>query len=510
VPEADGRERGAAPSLLDIRGITKSFPGVVALEAVDFSLHAGEIHCLVGENGAGKSTFIRILSGALAPDEGEILVFGRRYRDLSPRQAIALGISTVYQESALVPTLSVAENVYLGHEQLGPGGFFDAAATARRARAFMDSLDIHIPEKALVGDLSTAERQIVGIVKALSRDARILILDEPTASLSASEAALLLRLLRSIAARGVGVIYISHHLEEVFEVGDRITVLKDGRRVATHEGRGVDQQVLIREMVGRDASLFYAREKIDAPVGGRHLLQVEGMRRDGAVIDVSFEASGGEILGIGGMVGAGRTELLRLLFAVDRRDGGRMLLDGRDITPRTPLEAIRNRLCLITEDRQKTGLVLVRSVKENAVLARMALSPGPLVDLREEERTVAAMVKSLRVATPGIRQEVVNLSGGNQQKVVLAKWLLADADVFLFDEPTRGIDIGSKQEIYRLMTGLSRQGKVVIMASSDMPELTAMSDRVAVMRGGRLVALLSGQDISEEKILAHSIGAAQR
>jgi ribose transport system ATP-binding protein len=414
----------------------------------------------------------------------------------------------VYQESILVPTLTVAENIFLGHEQKTGGGFFDRAATIRRARALLDSLELHVDAKAVVSDLSTAERQIVGIVKALSRDARILVLDEPTASLSATEAALLLRVLRTIAATGVGIIYISHHLEEVFKIGDRITVLKDGRRVGIHEGRTVDQQVLIREMVGRDASLFYAREAIQTPEHGHHVLRVEGMSRGRAVLDVSFQAVGGEIFGIGGMVGAGRTELLRLLFGVDRRDSGRMLLDGRDITPATPLDAIRSRLCLITEDRQKTGLVLVRSVKENVCLARLALRPGPFLDLAEEEGTVSEIVRRLRVATPSIRQEVIKLSGGNQQKVVLAKWLLADADVFLFDEPTRGIDIGAKEEIYRLMTDLSRAGKVVVMVSSDMPELTAMSDRVGVMRNGRLVIVLGKGQIDEEQILAYSIGAA--
>jgi ribose transport system ATP-binding protein len=503
IPKAMTEQR----TLLDIRSLTKTFPGVIALEDVEFNLAAGEIHCLVGENGAGKSTFIKILSGALAPDRGSVELFGRAYRGLTPRQAIDLGIQTVYQESILVGTLTVAENVYLGHENLTRGGFFDSAQTARRARSLMDSLGIGIDERAVVSELSTAERQIVGIVKALSKDARILVLDEPTASLSSTEKTHLLGLLRKIASTGVGIIYISHHLDEVFEVADRITVLKDGRRVGTHAGRAVDQAALIREMVGRDASVFYSRERIPSPPPGAKSLSVQGYTRAGAVKEVSFEVAGGEIFGIGGMVGSGRTELVRLLFGLDRRDAGRLLYDGKDITPASPLDAIRSGMCLITEDRQKTGLILVRSVKENAAIARLNLGRAPFVNLREEAVTVGAIVERLRVMTPSIHQEVVNLSGGNQQKVVLAKWMLTNADIFLFDEPTRGIDIGAKEEIYRLMVSLAREGKVVIMVSSDMPELTSMSDRVAVMRGGRMVRILDREEATEETILSYSIGA---
>ncbi len=513
-----GRPRGARHpvpqkehvKLLEIRGLTKTFPGVVALENVDFDLSAGEIHCLVGENGAGKSTFIKVLSGALAPDRGTLRLFDAEYQSLTPRQAIDLGVQTVYQESILVGTLTIGENIYLGHENLTRTGFFDVSSTMRRARELMVSLGIGFNPRTVVSELSTAERQIVGIVKALSKDARILVLDEPTASLSSSEKEMLLGLLRTIAAHEVGIIYISHHLEEVFEVGDRITVLKDGRRVSTHEGKTVDRELLIREMVGRDASLFYRREPAEPSANRPKNLRVENYTRKGVVDGITFEVAGGEIFGIGGMVGAGRTELVRLLFGLDTRDAGRLLYDGRDITPSTPLHAIRHGLCLITEDRQKTGLILVRSVKENVSIARLALKAGPFMNLREEDGVVSDIVRQLRIMTPSIRQEVVNLSGGNQQKVVLAKWMLTDADIFLFDEPTRGIDIGSKEEIYRLMTSLASQGRIVIMVSSDMPELTSMSDRVGIMRGGRMVCILERGEISEEAILSHSIGAIQR
>ena len=492
-------------TILDIRGLSKSFPGVKALQQVDFDLLEEEIHCLVGENGAGKSTFIKILSGALSPDSGVLTIFGEQYVSLNPHQAIELGIQTVYQESILVGSLSVAENIYLGHERLSRLGRFDYSATLRDAEELMKSLDIDIDPRSIVEDLSTAERQIVGIVKALSKDARILILDEPTASLSSRETELLLNLLREVTKKRVGIIYISHHLEEVFEIGDRVTVLKDGRKINTHAGE-IDQAQLIREMVGRSADLFYSREEVDTGNIAKHRLQVIGYSSGDIVNQVSFEARSGEIFGIGGMVGSGRTELVRLLFGLDRRDSGRLIYDGREVTPNSPSEAIRQGICLITEDRQATGLILVRSVRENVTSAKLNLKSGFFLDLGREQKEVRSLVKQLRIMTPSLEQEVMNLSGGNQQKVVLAKWLLANTDIFIFDEPTRGIDIGSKEEIYKLMTDLIRENKIVVMVSSDMPELTAMSDRIGVMRAGRLIRILNKDEISEETILSYSIG----
>lgn len=492
-------------SILEIRGLSKNFPGVKALQEVDFDLQGGEVHCLVGENGAGKSTFIKVLSGALVPDSGTLKIFNEEYSSLNPHQAIELGIQTVYQESILVGTISVAENIYLGHERTGRYHWFDHSATNRDAVALMHSLKIDIDPRAVVEDLSTAERQIVGIVKALSKDARILILDEPTASLSSRETDLLLSLLREVIKKQVGIIYISHHLEEVFEIGDRVTVLKDGRKINTHTGT-IDQDQLIREMVGRSADLFYSREEIDTGGAPAHRLEVKGYSSGEVVRDVSLEVRSGEIFGIGGMVGSGRTELVRLLFGLDKRDRGRMIYDGKDVTPSSPLDAIRQGICLITEDRQKTGLILVRSVKENIASAKLNVKSSFFLDLRGEQREVQGLVRQLRIMTPTLEQEVMNLSGGNQQKVVLAKWLLTNADVFIFDEPTRGIDIGAKEEIYKLMTTLVRENKIVIMVSSDMPELTALSDRVGVMRDGRLIKILRGDEISEETILSYSIG----
>jgi len=492
--------------ILEVKELTKSFPGVLALQNVDFDLYEGEIHCLVGENGAGKSTFIKILSGAYSPDRGRIVLFGKEYPYLTPAMAINLGIQTAYQESVLVDTLSVAENIFLGSEILNKYRFFDRKKTLLLAQEKLDSFGIKIDASQLVENLSTAEKQIVSIVKALSRNTRILILDEPTASLSSEEVKVLHNVLRRIKTTGVGIIYISHHLEEVFEIGDRITVFKDGRKVNTHEGRNVDQGALIKEMVGRPASLFYSREEITIRDERIHLLEVKNFSKEGVVNDVSFSVKSGEIFGIGGMVGSGRTELVRLMFGLDRRDRGRLLFDGRDITPNSPVDAIRNGLCLITEDRQKTGLVLVRSVKENISLAKMNVSKGTFINPKKEDKGIQKIVERLRIVTPGLDQPVMFLSGGNQQKVVLAKWLFTNSEVFIFDEPTRGIDVGSKEEIYKLMMDLIRQNKIIIMVSSDMPELIAMSDRIGIMRMGKMIKILDKHEVTEEKILSYSIG----
>jgi len=492
--------------ILDIKGVTKKFPGVIALNNINFDLYEREIHCLVGENGAGKSTFIKILSGAYRPDEGEIWLFNKKYLYLTPSIAINLGVQTAYQESILVETLTVAENLFLGNEITKKYGFFDFKKTLTQAGNSLKSFGIDIDPAEYVENLSTAEKQIVSIVKALSRNTKILILDEPTASLSSEEVKLLHGVLKKIAKNGVSVIYISHHLEEVFEIGNRITVFKDGKKINTHLGKDVDHDILIKEMVGRPASLFYKREKIVLTSEDRHILNVDSFTRKGIVKNVSFSVKSGEIFGIGGMVGSGRTELVRMMFGLDRRDDGRMLLDNSDITPNSPLDAIKKGISLITEDRQKSGLVLMRPVKENITLAKMNVTSGFFINPRKEDKIIYDIIKRLRIMTPTIDQPVMFLSGGNQQKVVLAKWLFTNSDIFIFDEPTRGIDVGSKEEIYKLMVELAKKGKIIIMVSSDMPELIAMSDRVGIMRNGEMITILKKEEITEEKILSYSIG----
>lgn len=496
-------------ALLTIENLSKGFPGVQALQNIDFTLYPEEIHCLVGENGAGKSTFIKILSGAISPDKGKISVFGNNYDRLTPSKSLDLGIQTVYQESVLVEYLSIAENIFLGSILLNSLGFYDKRKTIQEANDIIASFDVHIDAAKIVEELSTAEKQLVSIVKALSKNAKILILDEPTASLSSTEKNKLLNLLQKVKKNGIGVIYISHLLEEVFSIADRVTVLRDGLKINTHDSVELNEDELIREMVGRPASLFYSREEVSEYSGKDLHLRIEDYSRGEYVRNVSFEVRSGEIFGIGGMVGSGRTELARLLFGVDEKDSGRLVLNDKDITPTTPMDAIRDGLCLITEDRKKSGLVLVRSVKENIALGNLNVGANFFMNLKEEEKNVRTLVNRLRVATPTLDQEVTFLSGGNQQKVVLAKWMLTSAEIFIFDEPTRGVDIGAKEEIYRLITGLMSKKKIIILISSDMPELIAMSDRIGIMRRGELVKVLDKEQITDETILSYSIGVRE-
>ena len=491
--------------ILEIKNLSKSFPGVKALDSINFDLQESEIHCIVGENGAGKSTFIKILSGAYTPDEGTLDIFGNRYLSLTPEQAINLGIQTVYQESVLVPTMSVSENIFLGNEKINKYGMLNLNNTYIEAQKQLDKFNIGINPKSIVEDLSTAEKQLIGIVKALSRKAKILILDEPTASLSSNETDKLLNLLKEIKKEKIGIIYISHHLQEVFRVGDRITVLKDGKLVNTHSNEEINQDLLIKEMIGRPASLFYSREKIKSSRES-DVLEVKNFGRGKVVKDVSFTAQSGKIFGIGGMVGSGRTELVRMLVGVDRKDSGTILLNKINVTPNAPLRAIRKGICLISESRQRDGLVLTRSVKENISLPAINISTSFFINLRKEYEKTKDISKKLHIIYSNIDQEVSNLSGGNQQKVVLAKWLYTDCSIFIFDEPTIGVDIGAKEEIYKIMVELLKQNKIIIMVSSDMPELLSMSDKIGIMREGKMVKILENKDITEEKILSYSIG----
>ncbi len=489
--------------ILSLNHITKDFPGTRALDDVSFDLYEGEIHCLVGENGAGKSTLIKILSGAEKPDRGEIVLFGKTYRQLSTKQAIDLKIATIYQDVDLVDSLTVADNIFLGVELRDRFGVIDTKKQEDIARDIMNRLNIHIDPQVLVDELSPAQKQILQLIKALHRDARILIMDEPTSSLGIEETRALLDLVRTLSKQGIGIIYISHYLQEVTQIGDRITVLKDGRTVASYHKSQFTVEQLIRDMVGREASLFYHKETI--PIGEVGL-KVQNYSRKGLVKNVSFEVRHGEIFGLGGMVGSGRTELVNLLFGIDKRDSGELYLDGKRITPNSPRQAIRNRLSLITEDRKGSGIFPIRSVKENMAIVRNEQERKVVLHLPTEKKFIDKLVQALKIQLASIEQDINSLSGGNQQKSILGRWLLSQADIFIFDEPTKGVDIGSKEEIYRLMTDLCRQQKCIIMVSSDMPELISMSDRIGVMRDGELVAIVNARETSEEELLRIYLG----
>jgi ribose transport system ATP-binding protein len=500
----------AEGNILEAVQVSKSYPGVQALDAVDFDLRHGEIQALVGQNGAGKSTFIEIVSGSLRPDSGKIVLEGRSLSALDPSQSIELGIQTVHQENQLVDELSVAENIYLYDLPKNRGGFVDYAGCRKATAALLRELGIIVPVSRKISSLTFIEKKLVSIAKACSRQAKILILDEPTASLDERGKNILFDIIRQGARRGLSVIYISHNLGEIFEIADRVTVFKDGRKVATHTVAEINMGTVIQEMIGRSSASLYSRERGVTAAADGEKLEVLDYSRAGVVEHVSFAVHQGEIFGIAGLVGAGRTELARLIFGMDPRDSGRLLYRGRDITPSSPFDAIRKGIGYLTEDRKDNGLVLGRPVFENVSLARIAASARLLMNLQRERSETGSISQQLDIKTPSLAQRVINLSGGNQQKVVLGKWLYAGSEVLIFDEPTVGVDVGAKTEIYRMMDELARQGKTIIMISSDNPELVSVCDRVGVMRDRRLVTILAGGQITEENILRYAMGVDEK
>jgi ribose transport system ATP-binding protein len=490
--------------LLKVKQCSKSFPGVKAFNNVDFDLYKGEIHCVVGENGAGKTTFIKMLSGALHPDEGSITIAGKVYSHLNPALAHQLVIQTIYQELALAQDLTVAENIFIGNWPTNRLGLIDYDKLYAEAKKLLNNLKIDLDVEALVRTLNVPQKQSVQIAKAMATEAKIFILDEPTAAYSTNEISNLLSLVQKCAENGIGVIYISHHLEEVFDIHDRITVLRDGNKIATHGKNEAAPEEIIREMVGRDVSKFYTRQSVDIDYSKE--IEFRNFSDGDMVRNVSFKAYKGEILGFAGMVGSGRTELSRLIFGADPRVSGSVVIEGKQVDINSPKEAISKGFALLTEDRQKTGLILEHSVEWNTMLAHMNNTDGVFIQEKTESRNISHYIETLDIKTPSIKQIMKNLSGGNQQKVVLAKWLYANAGIVIFDEPTRGIDIGSKEEIYKAMVELAKQGKYILMISSDMPELIAMCDRIVVMRKGEITKVLEKGEISEESILTYSIG----
>ena len=488
--------------ILEMKGIRKSFPGVDVFTGFDFDLRKGEVHCICGENGAGKSTLIKILSGAHAPDGGEIIIDGKKIDSMTPRSAMKLGIQTIYQEHALYPLLPVFENLFAGNE-IGTGPLVSKAAMVAKSDEVLKCLHSDISPYEIVGNLGSGEQKTVEIARAFIQESKIMVLDEPTASFSQKETDHLLGLIKVLAQEGISIIYISHHLDEVFKIADRVTVIRDGQKINTYEIAHLAEQQLIKDMVGRDVSAFYQRERTAI---GDVMYEATNISGKG-VNHASLSVRSGELLGVAGMVGSGRTELAELLFGVQPKDTGEIKINGKKVHIRTPLDAIANKMCFITEDRQSSGLFLIHSVVKNAVIASYAKSRMPFARPVDDVKLAQKYVKAMNVITPSVDQKVVFLSGGNQQKVVLAKWFATAGDIFIFDEPTRGIDVGAKEEIYKIMTGLLKQGKCIIMISSDMPELIAMSDRIIVMRNGEMVAEVNRrEDICEENILNYSIG----
>ena len=494
-----------SPTILRLRGIRKTYPGVVALEDVNFDLRRGEVHILLGENGAGKSTLVKILSGACRRTSGQIYLDEVETDIRNPKQAQDLSIRVIYQELNLVPYLSVADNLFLGREPSLIPGILDQAAINEAARRLLASLDLRIDPRTPVRSLGIAEQQMVEIAKALSSDARILIMDEPTSALTESEIRQLFATIRTLKQKGVSIIYISHRLEETFEIGDRVSVLRDGRLVATRPISEVTQPELIRLMVDRDVKEQFPKRKTSR---GEEVLRVEDLSSDGKFADISFALHRGEVLGIAGLMGSGRTELARVLFGVDRADRGAIFVRGQRRDIRSVRTAIRLKMGFVTEDRKSEGLVLNLSVKDNICLpsvpkfSRLGLMRG-----RKEQQAALGYVRQLGIKTPSLRQRVVLLSGGNQQKVVLAKWLCSNAEILILDEPTRGIDVGAKVEIYEWMNRLTSQGAAILMISSELPEILGMSDRILVMRHGRIAGEFLAPEATQERILGAALGS---
>ena len=486
--------------LLEMRRIDKSFPGVHALKNVSMKLHRGEVLGLVGENGAGKSTLIKVLGGAHLPDAGKILIEGRPVHIPSPTAAQQAGVSIIYQEFNLIPDLNVRENIFLGREKTRMG-FVRAAEEHRKTLQLFRKIGINIDANARCSELTVAQRQTVEIAKALSVDAKIIVMDEPTATLTTRETERLFAIIRDLKSQGLGIVYISHRLDEVFEVAERVMVLRDGEHVGTRDIAEITRAELIEMMVGR---LIESEFPKCAAGLGRERLRVENLCRGKAVRNVSFSIRAGEVLGFAGLVGAGRTETMRLVFGADKPDKGRLFVDGRKTDIRSPGDAMRNRICLLTEDRKGQGLVLIHSCRENFGLPNLdRFTRGMFLDQRTERKEFSDFVESLKIKTSGHEQLAMNLSGGNQQKVVLAKWLARNADIMIFDEPTRGIDVGTKYEIYLLMNRLAAEGKAIIMISSELPEILGMSDRIIIMHEGRIKGEITDvANTSQEDILS--------
>ena len=498
-PAVDG-----TPLRAELRGIARRFGATQALDGVSLDLVAGEIHALVGENGAGKSTLVKILAGIHQPDSGTILLDGVVVEIPGPARSRALGIAVVHQEPRLFPDLTVAENVFLGHAPAGRFGTIDWSATRRAAQALFDQLDVQFDVDAPVRGLSMADQQLIEIAKSLSVEARVLILDEPTASLSAHEVERLFTIVRRLRERGVAILFVSHRLDEVFALCDRATVLRDGRHVVTSATQDLTTADLIRHMVGRAVSLF---PKVETPAG-EILLEVEHLTRVGSFRDVSFTVRAGEIVGFAGLVGAGRTEVARVLFGVDRRDAGEIRLGGAAVTFGNPSAALNAGVAYLPEDRHQEGLVLEFSIAQNVTLPILPrLFPRFLVRPSTERSVALDHTRQLTVRMTGVEQLVAALSGGNQQKVVLAKWLASKPRVLILDEPTRGIDIGAKVEVHRIISELAASGLAIILISSDLPEVLAMADRILVLHEGRLTAEIPRERATQERVMLAATGS---
>ncbi|MBF0530366.1 MAG: sugar ABC transporter ATP-binding protein [Deltaproteobacteria bacterium] len=487
-------------NILELKGITKFFPGVTALDHVDLDIEQGEVHVLVGENGAGKSCLIKILCGIYFPDQGSLTYLGEKYAPQTPIDAIRAGIRVVYQEFNLLSYLSVAENIFF--EKLPKRwGLVDFRTLYQRTARLLDLVGLDISPKTSLELLGVAQMQLIEIAKALSSESKVLILDEPTATLTSKEIETLFKIIRRLKAEGVTIIYISHHLQEIFEIGDRVTVLRNGIKVSTCAAKDVTIPEIVTMMVGKSMAESYPFDDRIKPQ--QVLLEVKDLQFEGNRNQVSFNLRAGELLGVAGLVGSGRTDTMRAIFGADKKAGGRIFFKGREIIIRNPTEAVENGICLLTEDRKNQGLILEMPCFMNITITDLPrVSKYGLIKKSIEKEVSENLIKELWIKTPSIHQLVRNLSGGNQQKIVLAKWLFRDTEVLIFDEPTRGIDVGAKYEIYLLLWKLAAQGKGIIIVSSDLPELLGICHRILVFSNGKISGEVERPEFNQETILS--------
>jgi ribose transport system ATP-binding protein len=491
--------------LVVMEGIEKTFPGVHALAQAQFELRAGEVHALVGENGAGKSTLMKVLAGVYAKDAGRILYQGKEVDIPNPRVAQNLGISMIHQELNLMPHLTLAHNVFVGREpRQGVRFMLDEKQINAQTQALFDSMHLKLDPRTRVAELTVATQQMVEIAKALSFDSQVLIMDEPTAALTEAEIEELFRIIRQLRDRGVGVVYISHRLEELKQISDRITVMRDGRYVGTEDAQTIPIERIISMMVGR--TIYESAPEVPEHPSEEIVLEARNLNRGNAIKDVSFKLMKGEILGFAGLMGAGRTEVARVVFGADPLDSGEIYVHGKKVAIKHPRDAVHHGIGYLSEDRKRYGLALGMDVEANIVLAAFKKFLGRLgiVNNGKTRETGKHYVEALAIKTPSLQQRVKNLSGGNQQKVVIGKWLTADTDVLIFDEPTRGIDVGAKSEIYHLLNELAQQGKSIIMISSELPEILRMSHRIVVMCEGRITGELTAAEATQESIMTYA------
>jgi ribose transport system ATP-binding protein len=488
--------------ILSMTGICKSYPGVRALDNVDFDLYAGETHCLVGKNGSGKSTLIEILAGSIRADKGKIELFEKTYDSFTPAESLAQGIGTIHQVDHFIEEMTVAENVLIDNLQTNKGGFFSFNKCSSFAKEIFKFIDVYIDPKRIVATLSPVERKILSIARAFSQEVKILILDEPTASLDKEVEDKLFKVINNVKEKGVGIIYISHNLNEIFKLKGRVTILRDGKKVSTDFVKDIDRDTLITRMIGAKTIWFGKKEK---NISNEDKLEIKNYSSKNVVENISFEVKKGEVFGIGGLVGSGRTELLRMLFGADKKDSGGIFYGGKDITPKSPVEAIKNGVGLLTEDRKSDGLIMEMPICTNISLVDLVKNSNFFLRLKKERKDTEEMTAKLNIKAPSVEKIVKFLSGGNQQKVVLAKWLLAESKIIMLDEPTIGIDIGAKEEIYELINNLAERGKIFIIISSDNQELANISDRVGIMKDKSMIKILEGNEVTEENILKYSL-----